>query len=379
MNRVAVLGTGQVPFTGPVATPMGELGATAARAAIADAGLTPRDIQMAAVGSVYEHPSCGQKVLLHMGLNGIPLVNLENACASGTAAAIEAMRWIQSGAVDVALVVGVDKMASYYTSGPIALVNEADVFGAQGFTVPAYFGLIAEKHMADHGSTREDFAAIAHKNRGYAAHNPNARFRTPPTMQDVLSSPMIASPIGKFDCCANGDGAGALVLASESFARHVRARQPAWIRAAELGGGVLGDRLFDDPMTRLANKAYESAGIGPQDIQVVECHDNFSVGEFEAYERLGFCAPGEAHLYLRAGKSRVGGGGTAFNPSGGLLGRSHPAGATGCVQIASIVSQLRGSAGAVQQPGVRAGLVQTSGGGVMELQSNATTVMVLSL
>jgi acetyl-CoA acetyltransferase len=377
--KVAVLGAGQVPFTGPSPLAMGALGASAARAAILDAGLEVKDMQMASVGSVYEHPSAGQRVLLHLGLNGIPLVNLENACASGSAAAIEAMRWIQAGVVDVALVVGVDKMASHYSSGPIALVNETDVFGAQGFTVPAYFGLIAEKHMADFGSTREDFATIAHKNRGYAAHNPDARFRQAPSLEEILASPIIASPLGKFDCCANGDGAAALVLASEAFVARSGARQPVWIRAAELGGGVLGDRLFDDPMTLLANQAYEAAGLGPQDIQVVECHDNFSVGEFEAYERLGFCPHGEAHLYLRAGKSRIGGAGAAFNPSGGLLGRSHPAGATGCVQIQSIVRQLRGQAGPLQHMDARVGLVQTSGGGVMELQSNATTVMIFSL
>ena len=377
--NVAVLGVGQVAFTGPSNTPMGDLAGGAARAALADANIAASAIQMAAVGSVYEHPSVGQRVLLRLGLNGIPLANLENACASGTSAAIEAMRWIQSGEADVALVVGVDKMASYFSSGPIALVDETDIFGAQGLTVPAYFGLIAELHMAEFGSTREDFARISHKNRGYAAHNPYARFQSAPSFEEILASPIIASPIGKFDCCANGDGAAALVLASESYAMRHGGSRAVWIRTAELGGGVLGDRLFDDPMTGLAKKAYERAGLGPQDIQVVECHDNFSVGEFEAYERMGFCAHGEAHLYLRAGKSQIGGKGAAFNPSGGLLGRSHPAGATGCVQIASIVQQLRGEAGTLQHPGAKAGLVQTSGGGVMELQSNATTVMILTV
>ncbi len=377
--NVAVLGVGQVPFTGPVETPMGDLAGAAARAALADADLAPGDVQMAAVGTVYEHGGAGQRSLLRLGLNGIPLVNLENACASGTSAAIEAMRWIEAGKVDIALVIGVDKMASYYSSGPIALVNETDIFGAQGMTVPAYFGLIAERHMALYGSTREDFARIAFKNRGYAAKNPYARFQKAPSMEEILKSPIIATPIGRYDCCANGDGAAAVVLASESYAKRAGGKRAVWIRAAELGGGVLGDRIEDDPMTPLANKAYAAAGLGPEDIQVVECHDNFSVGEFEAYERMGFCAHGEAHHYLRAGKSEINGSGAAFNPSGGLLGRSHPAGATGCAQIGSIVHQLRNEAGAVQHRGARAGLVQTSGGGVMELQSNATTVMILSI
>lgn len=377
--KVGVLGVGQVPFTGPNDIPMGELGGRAARAALADAGIAASEVGMAAVGSVYEHPSVGQRVLLQLGLNGIPLVNLENACASATSAVIDAVRWIQAGEADVALAIGVDKMASHYSSGPLPLVNETDTFGAQGLTVPAYFGLIAEKHMAEFGSTREDFARISHKNRTYAEQNPFARFRKAPSLDEILASPVIATPIGKFDCCANGDGAAAVVLCSEAYARRHAAARVVWIRATELGGGVLGDRLDDDPMTGLARRAYERSGIGPEDIQVVECHDNFSIGEFEAYERLDFCAHGEGHLYLRAGKSAIGGKGAAFNPSGGLLGRSHPAGATGCAQIGSIVQQLRGAAGPMQHPGARAGLVQTSGGGVMELQSNATTVVILSL
>jgi benzoylsuccinyl-CoA thiolase BbsB subunit len=375
--KVAVSGVGQVPFTGPTQTDMADLGGAAARAALADAGVEAGDVGVAVVGSVYEHPSVGQKVLLRLGLNGIPLVNLENACASSSSATIEALRWIESGHAEVALVVGVDKMASHYSSGPIDLVDERDTFGAQGLTVPALFGLLAEKHMAEHGSTREDFARIAHKNRSYAAVNPYARFRKPPTLEEILASPVIATPLGKFDCCANGDGAAAVVLASEDYAERHGLRS-VWLRAAELGGGVLGDRLFDDPMTPLAQRAFERAGLSPEDIDVVECHDNFSVGEFEAYERLGFCPPGEAHLYLREGKSAINGGGAAFNPSGGLLGRSHPAGATGCAQIGSIVRQIRGEAGAVQHDAARTGLVQTSGGGVMELQSNATTVLILS-
>jgi acetyl-CoA acetyltransferase len=140
----------------------------------------------------------------------------------------------------------------------------------------------------------------------------------------------------------------------------------------------MGDRLYSDPMTGLGDRAYEKSGIGPRDIDVVECHDNFSVGELECYERLGFAAEGDGHHFLRAGRSKIGGE-VAFNPSGGLLGRSHPAGATGCAQVCSIVSQLRGEAGPVQQEKARVGLVQTSGGGVMELQSNATTVLIMSV
>jgi acetyl-CoA acetyltransferase len=232
--------------------------------------------------------------------------------------------------------------------------------------------------MHKHGSTREDYSNITVKNRSYAAHNPYARFRKPPSLEEVLQQPMIASPIGKLDCCANGDGAAACILASEAAARRFGAARRISLLAAELGGGVLGDRLLSDPMTGLCDRAYEKAGIGPRDVDVVECHDNFSVGELECYERLGFAAEGDGHHFLRAGRSKIGGE-VAFNPSGGLLGRSHPAGATGCAQVCSIVAQLRGEAGPVQQANAKVGLVQTSGGGVMELQSNATTVLIMSI
>jgi acetyl-CoA acetyltransferase len=375
---VAILGIGQTRFTGANDISLTALGAEASRNAVQDAGIDLNDIEVVIASSAFEHPGVGQRVLLGLGLNGLPLVNLENACASSTAAVVEGVRWIESGAADVALIIGVEKMATRFSQGPLELVDTSDPFGAQGVTVPALFGLLAEMHMHNHGSTREDFARIALKNRTYAAHNPNARFRKPPSLEEVLAQPMIATPIGKLDCCANGDGAAACILASETAVRRFGGARAVWIRAAEIGGGVLGDRLFDDPMTGLGQRAYERAGLGPTDIQVVECHDNFSVGELECYERLGFATEGEGHHFLRAGRSRIGGE-VAFNPSGGLLGRSHPAGATGCAQVASVVTQLRGEAGPVQQQGAKAGMVQTSGGGVMELQSNATSILIVSV
>lgn len=374
-----LIGFGQTPFTGESPRTVTELGSTASRIAIEDAGLEVGDIEMCVVGSAFEHPGVGQRVLLGLGRNGIPLVNVEAACASSGSAIIEAMRWIDSEAVSIALVVGVEKMATRFKSGPLELVNRSDPFGANGITVPSIFGMLAEYHMHNYGSIPEDFARITHKNRFFAQHNRFARFRQPPSLEQILSQPMIATPLRKLDCCANGDGAAAVVLASESVVRSRGSRRSVRILAAELGGGVLGDRLDSDPMTPLAERAYERAGIGPEDIDVVECHDNFSVGEFECYERLHFCEHGCGHRYLHDGKPFLEGGGALFNPSGGLLGRSHPAGATGCAQIGSIMQQLRGEAGAVQKADARLGLVQTSGGGVMELQSNATTVFLLGV
>jgi acetyl-CoA acetyltransferase len=374
---VFLLGFGQTPFTGGSPLSLTQFGSVASRAALEDAGVEVGEIDFCAVGAAFEHPGVGQKVLLGLGLNGIPLVNLEGACASSGSGVIEAMRWIEAGAARIALVVGVEKMASRFKAGPLELVGQTHPFGAAGATLPSIFGMLAEYHMHAHGSTPEDFARITHKNRSYAQYNRFARFTKPPSLEEILAQPMIASPLRKLDCCANGDGAAALVLASEEVVRARATARAVPIRAAELGGGVLGDRLDSDPMTTLADRAYAAAGVGPEDIDVVECHDNFSIGEFECYERLRFCPPGEGHEYLRAGKSSLEGDGAVFNPSGGLLGRSHPAGATCAAQFGSVMQQLRGEAGPMQRSGARLGIVQTSGGGVLELQSNTSVVFVL--
>jgi len=373
--NIAVLGIGQVPFTGPCPDDPPDLGARALEAALADAGVQPNELDLATFGSVYEHPFLGQRVLLRIGCSGIPIVNLENACSSGSTALVEAVRWIQAGEAEIAAAVGVEKLASKWSSGPIPF-DPQDIFGGQGLTMPSFYGLLAEHHIAHHGSTRADFAGIAAKNRSYGVHNPYALFRTPVTVEEVLAQPVISSPLGKLDCCANADGAAAVVLASARAARR-HTTSPVWIRAAVMTSGRLGDRFDGDRMTPTAERAYELAGIGPADVDVVECHDNFSAAELECYEGLGFCARGEGHLYHRQGLASLNGGGTAFNPSGGLLARGHPSGATGPAQVGSVVRQLRGDAGPVQQEGARVGLTHTSGGGVMELQSNVCVVSIL--
>jgi acetyl-CoA acetyltransferase len=372
-----LLGFGQTPFTGGTDLTLTELGSIASRAALQDAGVEIGEIDVCVAGSAFEHPGVGQKVLLGLGLNGIPLINIEGACASGGSGVIEAMRWIEAGAAEIVLVVGIEKMASRFKSGPLELVGQTDPFGAAGATLPSIFGMLAEHHMHAHGSTPEDFARITHKNRSYARHNRFARFTNPPSLEEILAQPMIATPLRKLDCCANADGAAALVVASEATARARGLSRAVPIRAGELGGGVLGDRLDSDPMTPLADRAYAAAGVGPEDIDVIECHDNFSIGEFECYERLRFCPDGQGQDYLRAGKPFLEGDGALFNPSGGLLGRGHPAGATCAAQFGSVMQQLRGEAGPMQRPGARLGMIQTSGGGVLELQSNTSTVFIV--
>jgi benzoylsuccinyl-CoA thiolase BbsB subunit len=384
--KIAVLGVGQTPFTARMeGDPMDEAG-TALRRALQDAGVSPRDVELAIGASVYEGPFQGQRILMRLGMNGIPIVNLENACSTGSTGIVEAARWIQAGEAELAVVVGVERLASKFATGPIPLDESlktgsggvaSDPFVSQGMTFPSYYGLIAERHMAEHGSTREDWAVIAVKNREYATHNPNARFRSAPSLREVLEAPIISSPLGKWDCSGNADGAAAVVLASERAARRY-SRKPVWLRAVAMASGELGDRLEHNPMVETAERAYTLAAVGPDDVDVVEVHDNFSPAELECYEELGFCKRGEGHLYLRAGYSRIGGSGAAFNPSGGLIGRGHAPGATGIVQFNSIVQQLRDAAGPLQHEGARVGMTHTSGGGVMALAANVCVITIMS-
>lgn len=385
--KVAMLGIGQVPFSTRLEGDPMDAAGTALRLALEDAGIAPGDVDLAVAATVFEGPFQGQRMLMRLGMNGIPIINLENACSTGSNGIVEAARWIQAGEADIAVVIGVERLASKFASGPIPLDESlktgsgsvaVDPFISQGMTFPSYYGLIAERHMALYGSTREDWATIAVKNREYGALNPFARFREAPTLAQVLESPIISSPLGKWDCAGNADGAAAIVLVSEKAARRYT-RKPVWLRAAVLTTGELGDRLEHNPMVDASRVAYAQAGLGPEDVNVVEVHDNFSPAELECYEELGFCKRGEGHIYLRDGKSRVNGGGAAFNPGGGLLGRGHAPGATGIVQMHSIVRQLRQEAGPVQHDGARVGMTHTSGGGVMALAANVCVVTIATV
>lgn len=381
---IAVLGIGQTPFSKHADEDSIDLAGHALRMALRDGGVAPSAIGMVAAGTVYEGPFQGQRILMRLGMNGIPIINVENACSSGSTAIVEAIRWIQSGEVDVAAAVGVELFASRYARGPIPLGESlkgrsdrtaSDPIVTQGLMLPSYYGLYAERHMALHGSTRADWAAIAYKNRMFGAKNPNARFQNAPSLEEILASPIISSPLGRYDCCGNADGAAAVVLANGQAARRHK-RKPIWLRAAVMSSGELGDRYRHNPMKEASQRAFGQAGVEPSDVDVAEVHDNFSPAELECYEDLGFCPHGEGHIYLRKGRSGLNGGGAVFSPSGGLLGRGHAPGATGIVQLMSVIRQLRGDAGDVQQQNAKVGITHTSGGGVMALSANVCVMMV---
>ena len=376
MDDVVVLGVGMTRFTKTPERTVEDMGHEAVLAAMADAGVERKDIGAAFCGTLQSHPGIGQRVLKDLGMTGMPIVNVENACASGSTAFRDAFAWIRAGLVDVALAIGVESLSSM--KGLVTLDQDDYVWGT-GLVLPGAYAMLTKRHMSTYGTTPEQFARISVKSHANAMLNPYAHFHKPVTIEDVLTSPMIADPITLYQCCPNTDGAGAAILASASAAKRFT-RDPIKVVGSGMSSGKLHNRADAEPdmAKRAAAAAYEMAGIGPEDIDVAEVHDAFAPGELLYYEELGFCEEGKGGAYIDEGRSAIGGDGVAVNPSGGLLSRGHPFGATGLAQIAELTWQLRGQAGERQCEGARVGLAHTMGGTIFELEANACAVHVLT-
>jgi acetyl-CoA acetyltransferase len=378
MSRgVVLLGVGMTRFGKMPERKPEDLGHEAVRAAIRDAGIDRRKIQAAFVGSVYLPSGIGQRILKDLGLTGIPIINVENSCASGGTAVREAYAWIKAELCDVALALGVESLSRSLPSGMIPLDLD-DLAPAMGLVMPAAYALAARRHMEEYGTTPEQFALVTVKSRSNAGHNPYAYFHQALSLNEVLASRMVADPITKYQCTINADGAAAAILCSENLARQYTTH-PVCIVASAMGSGKLRDRIGDleDTAARIAREAYEAAGIGPEDIDVCELHDAFSVGEVLYCESLGLCPEGEGGRYTQAGQFNINGEKAAVNTSGGLLSRGHPLGATGIAQLAELVWQLRGEAAGRQVDPCRVALQHNSGGGVFDIQTNACVIQIL--
>ncbi len=355
------------------------LGVEAGLAAMRDAGIQAHDVGAGffanALGArLFGHTTIGQNVFADLGARGIPVVNTENACTSGSTAFHLARQCIAAGETEVALVIGAEKMCvpdiGLLDSGNSELETQL------GMVTPASFAMRAQRHMYEFGTTREQLAAVTVKSRRHAALNSEAQFRNLETVQDVLDSPPIADPLTRSQCCPIADGAAALVLAGDAYAERSK-------RAIRIDASVLCSGSYDNQADlarwetdyRTAAKAYEQAGIGPPDIDVVECHDAFTIAEILHYEGLGLCAPGEGGALVESGATSLGGR-IPVNVSGGLLSRGHPVSATGIAQIAELTMQLRHEAGARQVQDCRTGLAQCMGGDHAGDTKSCTVVMV---
>jgi acetyl-CoA acetyltransferase len=381
MNRkVHVVGVGMIPFTKPGASePYHVMGAKAAREALLDAGVDYALVEQAYVGYVYGDSTCGQAAVYGVGLSGIPVINVTNNCATGSTALFLARQAVESGMVECALALGFEQMVpgalkSAFPDRPSPMAQFVKAMTEiQGYDeglprAAQLFGGAGRAHMKEYGTRPETFAKIAVKARRHAAKNPFALFKEELSEEQILASPMIFDPLTRYQCCPPTCGAAAAIVCSAEFAK----KHGLDTRVTIAAQAMTTDRnsSFDErdmrkvvgyDMTREASqKVYEAAGIGPEDIDVVELHDCFTANELITYEGLGLTPEGTAEKFILEGDNTYGGR-VVTNPSGGLLSKGHPLGATGLAQCTELVWHLRGQAGARQVEGARLALQHNLG------------------
>ncbi|MFC8128269.1 lipid-transfer protein [Streptomyces sp. NPDC057302] len=377
---VRVLGVGMVPFAKPGASDSYDvMGAQAARNALADAGIAYEKVQQAYAGYVYGDSTCGQAALYGVGLSGIPIVNVNNNCSTGSSALWLARQAIESGAADCVLAVGFEQMQkgalkNFWDDRPAPLARGTDTMtdiqgtDAQAPFAAQFFGGAGRAYAERYGTRPETFARISVKARRHAANNPYAVFREQVTLEEVLASPHIYGPLTRLQCCPPTCGAAAAVLCSEDFARRhglaadvvIRAQAMTTDRPAAFEGGDMMQVVGYGMSKSAADSVYEASGVDPLDIPVVELHDCFTANELITYEALGLTPEGTAEKFVLDGENTYGGR-VVTNPSGGLLSKGHPLGATGLAQCAELVWQLRGQADARQVDGARLALQHNIG------------------
>lgn len=378
MRKVAIVGAGMMPFGKSPDRTVSDLGREAATRALRDAGLGAAKVEAVWCGSVFGGMLVGQRIMKQLGATGMPVHNVENACSSGSTALREAWWSVASGLCDIALVVGVEKLSAL-GGGTLPLEAE-DHEVSTGMVMPAVYAMRARRYMHEYGLTERDLAAVSVKNHRHGSLNPYAQHRNTCTVEEVLGSRMIATPLTLLQCCPSGDGAAALVLAEPHRARRLTTC-PVWIEASVLRSGRFENGFRDMTQSELSNvtisEAYQMAGVSPSDVNVAEVHDAFTIAEVMYYESLGLCPVGDGVRLVRDGDTALGGR-VPVNPSGGLLCRGHPLGATGVAQVAELTWQLRGQAGDRQVEGARVAVSQCTGGGIAGFDHGACTVHVLA-
>jgi acetyl-CoA C-acetyltransferase len=365
LEKVAIVGIGHGKFGTRTDVNVNELSWEAMKLALDDCGLTPRDIEFYAVGTYgmwYEEML--PAVTSTEYANAIPAghVRCESACGSGSAAVHAAYTRVASGACDIAMALGVEKMTEVDTPTAVELIGRGGSylweFEDFGLTFPGYYALMATAHMAKFGTTQEDLARVAVKNHHYGSINKNAYLKNEITVEESMNSRMIAYPLKFLDCCPINDGAAAIIVASEKTAKRLT-NSPIWIK----GIGTAGDTAYIAHRRNLysimssevaAEKAFKMAGIGPKDIDVATVHDCFTIAEILAYENVGFCKQGEGPRLIRD-KMTYHDGEFPINVDGGLKAKGHPIGATGCSMVYEITKQLREQAEPGRQAKIKHG------------------------
>jgi acetyl-CoA acetyltransferase len=378
-RRVNVIGVGMTKFQKPGASDeYNVMAVKAAKAALEDAKVDYKEVQSAYVGYVYGDSTCGQRAVYELGLTGIPVFNVNNNCSTGSSALMLAKQAVEGGIVECALALGFEKMekgalASKFTDRTNPLEWFAGLMSnVQGFTAapPAaqMFGGAGREYRFKYGTKRETFAKIANKARKHASNNPYALFNQVLSVEEILASEEVFDPLTRFQCCPPTCGAGAAILCSDEFAKKHGITKPVYIAAQAMTTDY--DSSFkEESMMKMvgydmakacAKKVYEEAGLGPKDVQVVELHDCFTANELLTYEAIGLCPEGGAEKFIEDGDNTYGGK-FVTNPSGGLLSKGHPLGATGLAQCTELVWQLRGTADKRQVPNAKVALQHNLG------------------
>ena len=379
-NKVFVVGVGMTKFEKPgrrEGWDYPDMARESGTMALADAGVDYGDIEQGFVGYVAGDSTCGQRALYELGMTGIPIVNVNNNCSTGSTALYLAAQAIRGGLADCALALGFEKMQPGSLGGGaedresplrrhIKALAEIDELAFP--VAPWMFAAAGREYMRDYGATAEHFAKIGYKNHRHSVNNPYAQFQTEYSLDDIMNAPMISDPVTKLQCSPTSDGSAAAVLVSERF---LDSRGPAGQAVEIVGQAMTTDfaSTFDgsaknvigyDMNVQAARQVYDQSGLGPADFQVIELHDCFSANELLLYEALGLCGEGEAPKLIDAGETTYGGR-WVVNPSGGLISKGHPLGATGLAQCTELTWQLRGTADKRQVAGVSAALQHNIG------------------
>ena len=366
MRNVDIIGVSQSSFGKHLETDFMDMATGTILEALKDGGITPAKIDVAFCsyamsGRLFGAITAGQTILWKTGISRIPVINVENACTSGSSAFHLAWLAVGSGMYDTALVVGVEKMI--VPNFPLISSGDTELDTLEGLVTPASFAMRAVRHMEMYGTTKRQLALVAVKNRKHASVNPLAQFRDPITVDDVLNSPMVSDPLTRLSCCPNADGAAAVVICASEHSRRYT------LKPVRVAASVLRTGSYENPIDLVPWKtdhetcsmAYEQAGIGPGDINVAECHDAFTISEILHYEAMQLCPIGEGGAFVESPDPWIGGR-VPVNPSGGLLSKGHPVGATAVAQLVEGVRHLRGEAGLRQVENAKVFLAQCMGG-----------------
>jgi benzoylsuccinyl-CoA thiolase BbsB subunit len=382
IRRVYIIGVGETPF-GMLDDDFHVLGQQAVRAALKDAGVNWAEIESAFVGNGTNGIVTGQRIFRDLGMCGrLPIINVESACSAGALAVHSAYIRVATGLDEISLGVGAENASLHREPGSAPSPDMTDIEGFLGAVMVAKYALRAQRYMYETGATAADLAQVTVKNRRHAENNPYAWRKGKITVEEVLNSRLIATPLTLEQCCGMTDGAAAVIVASEDVVKRLGVSHPVRIEASTTVSGPFTvaprDETSDDIVTIGSNMTYEDAGMGPEDIDMVECHDAFTISELIYYEAMGFCAKGDGLKMLRDGEVTHGGK-VVFSPRGGMLAYGHPMGASGAAQVVENVRQLRGQCTRYQVEGAKTAMSQVTGGGLQGTEHAACTTHILSI